>query len=107
MSKDATKVREQLRICEEDFKKVQREKVMAERRETNLREALKEYQLELEMYKSAYQNEKREKERLLGADFQQEFPSTATGRAEVSPALHVQIQVLCIFSCFPLGFSLT
>ena len=77
---------------------------MAERRKTNLHEALQKSQLEVALYKSAYEKEKREKERLL-EHFQQVFPSTATGGAEVSPAS--QIQVLCIFSCFLLGFSLT
>ena len=75
---------------------------MAERRETNLHEAFKKYQLEVEMYKSAYEKEKREKERLIGAHFQQVFPSTITGGFEVSPA--PQIQVLCVFS-FSLSFS--
>ena len=70
---------------------------MAERRKTNLHEALKKYQLEVEMYKSAYEKEKREKERLI-EHFQQVFPSTITGGFEVSPT--PQIQVLCIFSCF-------
>ena len=91
-------LREQLRICEEDFKKQQREKVMAERRMKSLRDALQKSQLEVALYKSAYEKEKRKKERLLGAHFQQVFPSTITGGFEVSPA--PQIQVLCVFSCF-------
>ena len=71
---------------------------MAERRETNLRNALQKYQLKVAWYKSAYETEKREKERLIGADFQQVFPSTITGGFEVSPA--PQIQVLCVFPFF-------
>ena len=70
---------------------------MAERRETNLRDALQKYQLEVALYKSAYEREKREKERLI-EHFQQVFPSTITGGFEVSPA--PQIQVLCVFPFF-------
>ena len=94
---DISLLRERLRICEEDFNKEEREKLMAERRETNLHEALKKSQLEMTWYKSVYETEKREKERLI-EHFQQVFPSAVTGGFEVSPA--PQIQVLCVFSCF-------
>ena len=71
---------------------------MAERRVKNLHEALQKYQLEVAWYKSAYEKEKREKDRLLGADFQQVFPSTITGGFEVTRA--PQAEVRCIPSCF-------
>ena len=74
---------------------------MAERRETNLHEALQKYQLEVAWYTSAYKTEKREKERLIGAHFQQMFPSTITGGFEVSPAPQIQVLYIAYYPHTP------